>query len=242
MPVRLKRWLFPFPFLLCGLRVREFPFASDRSGACPRESQRFPDIPKAVARPPSGTEPRPGCLAGGVRWRVRGWPNIRFARQWTARRSRPLIERPAPSHQKVLPADSCSTGSILPPKIKPKPSPGRRGQEAGERARKRARPRWTTAIFLHSDIGVARPTAQFAFIGSLLSIFRMYWDHELRRVVRLSSIRRRSQSARGLAHSKTWRNTRRPSQSRSVLECGSPLPLFPARSRDGKREEVHGEL
>src|SRR6266545_5591705 len=36
-----------------------------------------------------------------------------------------------------------------------------------------------------------------------------------------------SQSARGLAHSKTWRTFPQPRSSRSVLDCGSPLPLFP---------------
>ena len=35
------------------------------------------------------------------------------------------------------------------------------------------------------------------------------------------------QSARGLAHSKTWRTSQRPRAARSVLDCGSPLPLFP---------------
>ena len=34
------------------------------------------------------------------------------------------------------------------------------------------------------------------------------------------------QSAIGLAHSKTWRTYQRPRRSRSVLDCGSPLPLF----------------
>ena len=34
------------------------------------------------------------------------------------------------------------------------------------------------------------------------------------------------QSARGLAHSKTWRTRQRPRAARSVEECGSPLPLF----------------
>jgi hypothetical protein len=35
----------------------------------------------------------------------------------------------------------------------------------------------------------------------------------------------RSQSARGLAHSKTWRTLDRAATSRSALDCGSPLPL-----------------
>ena len=35
------------------------------------------------------------------------------------------------------------------------------------------------------------------------------------------------QSARALAHSKTWRTSQRPRAARSVLDCGSPLPLFP---------------
>jgi hypothetical protein len=34
------------------------------------------------------------------------------------------------------------------------------------------------------------------------------------------------QSARGLAHSKTWRSSRRSRALRSVLDYGSPLPLF----------------
>jgi len=35
-----------------------------------------------------------------------------------------------------------------------------------------------------------------------------------------------AESARGLAHSTTWRTILRLGSSRSVLECGSPLPLF----------------
>jgi len=35
-----------------------------------------------------------------------------------------------------------------------------------------------------------------------------------------------AESARGLAHSTTWRTDLRLGTSRSVLECGSPLPLF----------------
>ena len=44
------------------------------------------------------------------------------------------------------------------------------------------------------------------------------------------------QSARGsepdrpMSHSKTWRTSQWPPHSRSVLDCGSPLPLFPAPS------------
>ena len=40
------------------------------------------------------------------------------------------------------------------------------------------------------------------------------------------------QSARGLAHSKTWRTSLRPCHSRSDLECGGPLPPF---AGDGAR-------
>ena len=43
------------------------------------------------------------------------------------------------------------------------------------------------------------------------------------------------QSARGLAHSKTWRTLWRPCHARSVLDCGSPLPLF---LRDAIRPEA----
>ena len=54
----------------------------------------------------------------------------------------------------------------------------------------------------------------------------------------VSAIHAAFQSARGLAHSKTWRTFRRACDSRSVLDCppsavllrrtgGSPLPLFP---------------
>jgi hypothetical protein len=42
----------------------------------------------------------------------------------------------------------------------------------------------------------------------------------------MNTSRARCQSARGLAQSKTWRTRRRPRSSRSVLDCGSPLPLF----------------
>src|SRR5437867_4203205 len=38
---------------------------------------------------------------------------------------------------------------------------------------------------------------------------------------------RRGKSGRGLPHSKTCRNIAWLSASRSVVECGSPLPLFP---------------
>ena len=41
------------------------------------------------------------------------------------------------------------------------------------------------------------------------------------------------QSARGLAHSKTWRTSQRSRRTRCVLDCGSPLPLFPAPSWEG---------
>jgi hypothetical protein len=42
-------------------------------------------------------------------------------------------------------------------------------------------------------------------------------------------------SARGLAHSKTWRTHQHPSTTRSVLDCGSPLPPF-TRSRQDQRQ------
>ena len=40
-----------------------------------------------------------------------------------------------------------------------------------------------------------------------------------------------AQSARGPAQSKTWRTAQGPGDSRSVLDCGRPLPLFPYRAR-----------
>ena len=38
----------------------------------------------------------------------------------------------------------------------------------------------------------------------------------------------RAAKAEGLARSKTWRTSQRSRWSRSVLDCGSPLPLFPS--------------
>ena len=43
----------------------------------------------------------------------------------------------------------------------------------------------------------------------------------------MNATRAALQSARGLAQSKTWRIHWRLRHSRSVLECGSPLLLFP---------------